>query len=156
MGCVFGQSAAVALQVLTSFTLHKSPRYTEATDICSLWKTFLAEGIHLEELSVDQVGIELMDFIASFSGLHHLTLLHLGGSRDPSHDMAEIFFRHAIPIHRNTSHYLNLQAMYEGWWCFSEDNATIILDCQKLSDLSIVLRWEDYHGGNNQRSPVVG
>jgi hypothetical protein len=136
---------------LTSFTLHISRVYMQVTDIGPLWKTFLAEGIRLEELSVDEVSIELMDFIASFSGLQRLTILRLGvESRDPSDDMAEIFFRHAIP---NTLRYLNLQAIYEGRWCFSEDNAAAILGCQKLSDLSIALWWKE---GNNQPSPVVG
>jgi hypothetical protein len=144
---------------LRSFTFHKYNHrsFGQTTDSRHLWKAFLSECIHLEELNVDEVNGELMDFIASFSGLQHLTLLRLSSeSREASDNTAEVFFQHVLPVHRSTLRSLTLEAVYQGKWCFSEDNASTILDCQKLGDLSIALRWENYHGENSQRSPVVG
>jgi hypothetical protein len=140
---------------LTSFTFHKY--YEKTTDSRPLWRAFLSECVRLEELSVDEVNSELMDFIASFSGLRHLALLRLSSeSREASDDIAEVFFQHVLPVHCSTLRSLTLEAVYQGEWCFSEDNAFMILDCQKLGYLSIALRWEDYDADNSQRSPVVG
>jgi hypothetical protein len=144
-------------KLLRSFTLCTYRHHRQASDSGPLWKAFLTEGISLEKLSTDEVNSELMDFIASFSGLRHLTLSGLGlQSRKASDDVADMFFRHVLPVHRSTLRSLHLRAAYEGNWCFSEANAAAILDCRKLRDLSIALHWEYYDERNIQRSPVVG
>jgi hypothetical protein len=142
---------------LKSFTLRNYRGYDKITDSRCLWKAFLIGGIILEELNVDEVSSEVMDFIASFSGLQRLTLLRLGSeTREASDNMADFFFRHVLPMHRSTLHSLTLEVAYEGKWCFSEANATVILDCQTLNGLSVALWWEDYEAENDGRSPVVG
>jgi hypothetical protein len=144
----------VHFKSLTSITFFKCRDYRQTTDGRLLWKAFLAEGIRLEELTVDDISSELVDFIASFSGLQRLALHDLGSTK-ASDNIADMFFRHALPMHRCTLHSLTLGAAYQGKWCFSEVNTAAILDCQKLNCLSIALQWEDYDAQNKQQSPVV-
>jgi hypothetical protein len=141
---------------LNSFTFRTYRDDRQTKDSRPLWKALLAGGIRLEALSADDISSELVDFIVSFSGLRSLTLVDLGiQSQETSDDIADMFFRHALPTHRSTLRSLTLDTAYQGKWCFSEVNAATILDCQRLRDLSIALRWEDYDAENSQRSPVV-
>jgi hypothetical protein len=105
----------------------------------NIWKVFLAEGIRLTELSTNAVSDELVEFVASSSGLRSLHLSILGSQRTDG--TAERFFCYALPMHHHTLRSLDLSVKYESnsGWCFSEANTSSILGCLKLHDLSITL-----------------
>jgi hypothetical protein len=120
-----------------------------------VWRALLAEGVSLEELAADHIHNELLEYIESYSGLQKLKLCGFAIASD-DHEIAERFFCRALSVHSSTLRSLALEPSFEGIWCFGENNnTTAILDCQKLSDLSIALQWEDYDAENNQRSPMV-
>jgi hypothetical protein len=123
---------------LTSFSFQSFQNLDSGSK--NIWKVFLVEGIRLTELSTNAVSDELVEFIASSSGLCSLHLSIPGTQRTDA--TAEMFFCHPLPLHHHTLRSLNLSVEYESnsSWCFSKANASFIFGCQELDDLSVTLR----------------
>jgi hypothetical protein len=132
---------------LTSFSLWSDANCQD------IWRVFLAKGIRLTELTAQTMSNELLEFIASYSGLHSLSLLIFNeGLKNAT---AETFFRHALPLHHHTLRSLTLwiESQCHSSWFFSEVNASAILGCKKLNELCIGLQRNCLK--DSQRNPVV-
>lgn len=103
-----------------------------------VWKTLRDAEIHLEEITVDVIVPALLDYLHSYSGLKKL-IMKPGGFDDGirSDAMASEFFATSFFKHRASLQELAIHALYEGGWCFSTGNLSVISACQVIKTLKM-------------------
>ncbi len=111
--------------------LNEQKQYGSSLD--DVWTTLKDAEIHLEEITVDVVVPAFLDYLQSYSGLKKL-IMKPGGFTDGirSDAMASEFFATSLVKHRASLQDLAIQALYEGGWCFSASNISMISGCQGL------------------------
>ena len=101
-----------------------------------IWSTFTGSGIQLEELVHNTTNTSLLDYLSSYSGLKKLELsVSPSTNASSSDETATRFFSDVLPRHLVTLESLNLDAYFEGEWCFTSRNAGLIGQCTKLNHL---------------------
>jgi hypothetical protein len=122
------------LRILRLMLNRQSDSPQQNSQICQL---LLDKSIHLDELTIDTTHpTSVLDYLSSYSGLHHLEFR----SRHPGADTPEgvhRFFSSVIPLHSAT-----LRELYLGWsvdtlWTrlISPDDVAQIKQCQQLTSL---------------------
>ncbi|TFK71983.1 hypothetical protein BDN72DRAFT_836910 [Pluteus cervinus] len=92
-----------------------------AFNLDPLWKSMKAAGTTLESLSTAQVSLDLVEFIASFSGLNKLKLFNIqSGELSSSEKITSTFWDIALPRHAPTLEMLSISWMIDvdhipGW-----------------------------------------
>lgn len=101
-----------------------------------IWKSVKEAGVLLEALVVDVVGPALLHYIGSYVGLRKL-VVKPGGFTDGTRSdaLAVEFFAVALVKHVRSLRELEIQAHYEGEWCFSPSNVSVIAACRNLEML---------------------
>jgi hypothetical protein len=126
---------------LTSFNLWSE------TNCQHFWRVLLTEGIRLTELTAQTVSDGLIKFMAAYSP----SLLIF--KEQLTNATPEMLFRHALPLHCQTMCSLTpwIENQCHSSWFFSEVNASAILGCKKLNELSIGLQLLTCHGNSPTR-----
>ncbi|KAJ6567016.1 hypothetical protein B0H19DRAFT_1374352 [Mycena capillaripes] len=151
------------LRTLRSFSLHRNMAHTEslqtksdpplpsaaATEkLCSTSQEVWGKGIHLADISVDQIEDGLLSYLASYSGLERLSIAYAGANTAAKSDqLAEMFFDKGLVPHVESLAELYVPASFEGRWCFGKHNAAIISQIRKLRSLCMSI--VTLEGGGN-------
>ncbi|KAJ7887050.1 hypothetical protein B0H14DRAFT_3430897 [Mycena olivaceomarginata] len=102
-------------------SLHLVGMYTWA----AVWTALLASGggggggVHLTDLTTDELTPELLAYLASYAGLRRLTLLHPAGKTQADTDrFADTFFGSVLPLHTASLVEPACPASSESQWSF--------------------------------------
>ncbi|KAF5319480.1 hypothetical protein D9619_008755 [Psilocybe cf. subviscida] len=103
------------------------------SSLAEFWTTLLQTGIQLEDITLDVVVPPFVDYLASYSGVRRLHLTP-GGFQDGSTSdlIGEAFYTRALPKHAAFLEDLNVNAVYDGGWCFGSHNREILARCTRL------------------------
>ncbi|KAF7345687.1 hypothetical protein MVEN_01588500 [Mycena venus] len=114
-------------------------------DISDIWKMLNAQKIHLKDLTTHSVTIELIQYLASYSGLERLTLPDAGSNIgvEERDTLADLFFQRALPRHAETLVAFSLPDAYEGHWSFGLHNVDVISRLRKLRILETSVTMAD-------------
>ncbi|KAJ7282518.1 hypothetical protein C8J57DRAFT_1295600 [Mycena rebaudengoi] len=110
-----------------------APRVATTDERCftlrDIWTALKSEAIHLTHISTDTVDDSLLTYLASYCGLEHLMLPHVGSdSEGESNRLAAIFFE-------NSLRKLCCPAAFEGKWSFGPHSCEVISQCGRLEVL---------------------
>lgn len=101
----------------------------------NIWSLLSQSGVCLTNLLVDNVDDDLMNYLASYSFLEHLSIENL--EPPPPDAVATRFYQHILPRHSETLRTLRVLPRRGGVWCPNATNAPGILKCRKLSALAL-------------------
>ncbi|KAF9533846.1 hypothetical protein CPB83DRAFT_411763 [Crepidotus variabilis] len=107
-----------------------------------LWRDMQATGIQLRSISVDDVSFSLLEYLASFTGLQHLTLslLRPHGEKyvDEEEEMAAFLFKTVLARHDRTLSHLAIVGE-ANCWSINDYCATALTRCRALVSLTTSL-----------------
>ncbi|KAJ7766558.1 hypothetical protein DFH07DRAFT_809394 [Mycena maculata] len=132
---VEGISQLIARNCLTSLYLDGPGEWGE---IWTRLRTDTGHPRYLTEINTRIVTSDLLEYLASYSGVRKLTLnFPDGGSRNASDRLADIFFETVLPQHAASLMELSCPAGYESRWSFGTHNLDAISRLQKLRALQM-------------------
>ncbi|KAK7032502.1 hypothetical protein VNI00_013071 [Paramarasmius palmivorus] len=121
-----------------------------SASLSGFWNTFRKEKIHIKELHVQyRIEPELLDYLASYSGLERLIIKDACPpgfiSRWDVADqrLAVKFAKQVIPKHAQSLVALHVQGHDEGWWSFGRHNVLCYEQCAELREWGISINSED-------------
>lgn len=116
----------------------KKKRYGSSKD--DIWKALAHVGARLEEIVVDDATLGFLGYLSSYSGLKKLYLFPRNFCDGQSSDeVARKFFAKPFQNHCGSLHDLQIEASFEGLWCFGKHNLLAISKCENLQTLSIAV-----------------
>ncbi|KAF9533842.1 hypothetical protein CPB83DRAFT_889642 [Crepidotus variabilis] len=112
------------------------------SDLDDVWRAMKAAGIRLRSISVDVMSPSLLEYLASFSGLHNLALsplpLNTMERGDGQEKMASFLFENVVVQHSRTlSHFAVTGKTH--CWSISNLNISALARCQFLTSLTTPL-----------------
>lgn len=100
--------------------------------------------MRLKKLHTAAASAEMIEYLASYSGLESIVLTdtHSDTTGSRIHDseediLARRFYSEILPAHASSLVELDVQASFEGPWCFSDHAVPALSKCQRLRTLSI-------------------
>ncbi|KJA16624.1 hypothetical protein HYPSUDRAFT_47244 [Hypholoma sublateritium FD-334 SS-4] len=116
--------------------LSEQKKYGSSLD--EVWSILRDAEVHLEEITVDVVVPALLDYLHSYSGVKKL-IMTPGGFDDGirSDAMASEFFAASLANHKASLQELAIKALFEGAWCLSAGNLSVISACQSVKTLKL-------------------
>jgi len=112
----------------------------------SVWSVLRSEKIHLQEIFTDDVQPALIEYLTSFSGVRRLRLIRASSYCTlplVSDQLAIKFYERALQNHVHSLDSLEIDAYYEGCWCFANHCSGIIKKCTRLTFLELPIKSED-------------
>ena len=112
----------------------------------NIWSSLRLENIHLQEIVTDEVQLTLIEYLTSFSGLRCLRLTRASRyTMTPleSDQLAITFYGRALQNHVHSLESLEIDARYEGKWCFADHCSGIIKQCACLTSLKLSIHSKD-------------
>jgi hypothetical protein len=111
----------------------------------NVWLSLRLENIHLQEIVTDDVQLALIEYLTSFSGLQRLRLTQASLFLSPlaSDQVAIEFYERALHNHVHSLESLEIDAGYEGNWCFASHCSGIIKQCAYLTSLKLSINSKD-------------
>ncbi|KAJ7141692.1 hypothetical protein C8R43DRAFT_847381, partial [Mycena crocata] len=98
------------------------------------------DRIYLKEISTNMVTPDLLQYLASYSGLENISISRPdGGSRDKSDHLADMFYSHVLPRHARSLLQLSCPAGYESRWSFGTHNVDVVAWMNKLMSLHMTI-----------------
>lgn len=145
------------LNSLVSLELHyriAKPDDNDGTDrdISRVWNLLRAAGIHLTSLDTNVANIELLNYIASYSGLVSLALTALEFQDLTRSEILAKKFYDVLSEHAQSLVRLSVSPSYSGSWCFSKENFVGVLKCLNITHLLLGLDGDDGTGMNIDES----
>ncbi|KAF8907599.1 hypothetical protein CPB84DRAFT_1768316, partial [Gymnopilus junonius] len=96
--------------------------------------------VRLEEIDIDNASPSLAGYLSSYSGMKRLRLsprnFYDGHSSD---EVARHFFAKSLRSHCCSLQDLQIDAIFEGLWCFGEHNLAALVKCENLHSLSMAV-----------------
>ncbi|KAJ7491336.1 hypothetical protein B0H11DRAFT_1007056 [Mycena galericulata] len=135
----------IVLQSSTLTGLHLSGSRTWS----EVWATLHTDTnlhIHLQDISVNTVTLDLLTYLASYSGLETLALERPDGDntrREKCDNLADVFFNTVLPRHASSLIYLSCPATYECDWSIGTHNIDAISGLHRLQMLEISINSTD-------------
>ncbi|KAF8968535.1 hypothetical protein BDZ97DRAFT_1755206 [Flammula alnicola] len=122
------------------------------SNISDIWDTLMVFGIYLEEITLTKITPSFLEYLECYSGLKKLTFTSSGFNNATKSDKcATRFFGTPLTKHVRTLEKLNINAEFEGLWCFGDHNMAVIMQCHALRVLGIRIFGE---GLQNKKSPT--
>ncbi|EDQ98499.1 uncharacterized protein LACBIDRAFT_335910 [Laccaria bicolor S238N-H82] len=112
----------------------------------NIWSSLRLENIHLQDIVTDDVQLALIEYLTSFSGLRCLRLTYASRytkSPPTSDQLAIMFYERALQNHVRSLESLEIDAGYEGNWCFANHCSGIIKQCACLTSLKLSIDSKD-------------
>ena len=112
----------------------------------NIWSSLRLENIHLQEIVTDDVQLTFIEYLTSFSGLRRLRLTRASRyTMTPleSDQLAITFYGRALQNHVHSLESLEIDARYEGKWCFADHCSSIIKQCACLTSLKLSIHSKD-------------
>lgn len=108
-----------------------------------IWRTICNAGLRLEEITLYVVPPAFVDYIGSYSGLKKL-VIGTGGFKDEvTSDKAGRKFYKVLEKHAGSIEELDIDAYYQGSWCFGHHNKALLSTLQNLKTLSMKVKPSD-------------
>lgn len=115
------------------------------------WSALRIEKICLRDVSVDIVNDALLEYLASYSGVTSMTLVHKRPVNPGHHvDISFRFWGEILPRHADTLLTLIVRPNFErsGGWCIDTRSLGAIRKCKRLEILRVkldreIFKWED-------------
>ena len=105
-----------------------------------LWKAITQIGVRLERIIIEDAALPFVQYLSSYSGLKKLRLIPRNFFESSTSDqVASEFFDKALQNHLHTLQDLQIDAVYEGLWCFSKHNLPVLSRCEGLRTLSMAV-----------------
>ena len=111
-----------------------------------VWSSLRLENIHLQEIVTDYVQLALINYLTSFSGLRRLRLTQASWYRMSPLECDQLaidFYGRALQNHVHSLESLEIDASYEGNWCFAGHCSGIIQQCARLTSLKLSINSKD-------------
>ncbi|KAK7031942.1 hypothetical protein R3P38DRAFT_2926171 [Favolaschia claudopus] len=101
------------------------------------WEIWNAlRGVHLVDLHTDQVSDDMLEYVASYSGLKRLVIKYADGQDDDdSNRLADKFYESALPRHADSLVALFCRGTWEGRWSFGPHNFEQLAMLRRLESL---------------------
>jgi hypothetical protein len=118
----------------------------------NVWPSLRLENVYLQEIVTDDVQLALIEYLASFSGLRRLRLTQASRyctSPLASDQLAIEFYGRALQNHVHSLESLEIDASYEGNWCFASHCSDIIKRCACLTSLKLSINSKDIEEEKN-------
>lgn len=112
----------------------------------NVWSSLRLENIHLQDIVTDDIQLALIEYLTSFSGLRRLRLTQASRytmSPLASDQLAIMFYERALQNHVHSLESLEIDANYEGKWCFANHCSGIIKQCACLTSLKLSIDSKD-------------
>ncbi|KAI3601580.1 hypothetical protein WG66_003040 [Moniliophthora roreri] len=155
---VWSKHLRSATTLFTSLTSLSVSGVSYSVSLSTLWKTLTQQKIHIKDITVQwRIEPELLDYLASFSGIKHLAILCAfpDGPRSSwdgqDRRLAIQFANRVLPKHAESLETLNVSGHDEGCWAFRRTNAAQYGKCTMLRELGISINSEDI-GSNSINS----
>ena len=103
-----------------------------------IWRAICTTDLRLEEITVGTIPSAFLEYIGSYSGLKKLNIK--GYINGVTSDSAAEKFYEALEMHVGSIEELNIDACYEGLWCFGHHNQALFSTLQHLRTLSVKVR----------------
>lgn len=132
------------LKYLTSLVVRHHGRFSNLSLrlLDGVWKTLGKEAIYLKELQIDNLTMEALTYLGSYSGLERLHVGKTIHSFPIESDLLNYLCRTVLPKHSASFVDLAIIVAYQELGCFGEGNMSSILKCQNLSYLCVRLPGE--------------
>ncbi|KAI3622554.1 hypothetical protein WG66_015167 [Moniliophthora roreri] len=142
---LLNESLSAAVRALKNLKAVKVVAGWQALSPASIWSTFQAEHIRLQEVeSRGRIDGSILDYLNNFSGLVKLKIQSVHTSSDEETDSLATYFNSTIlPRHRETLETLVVTGHEEGLWSFGEHNAQEYARCVNLRELEVCLNRAD-------------
>ncbi|KAF8163823.1 hypothetical protein B0H34DRAFT_795471 [Crassisporium funariophilum] len=101
------------------------------------WTQFARLGICLKNIKLDRIPPAFIAYLGHYTGLRKLALTGGFENGQESDACGSRFFNEALTHHTQTLEELDINACYEGLWCFGEHNLSIVSQCRMLKTLGI-------------------
>ncbi|KAH9477062.1 hypothetical protein JR316_0010978 [Psilocybe cubensis] len=135
----------ISLKSISLEDIHPHPSHTSLfyTSLPSdVWRVLDSNGIHLEEITLDEAPPSFIDYLSSYSGLKRLRFID--NPCKPADGTADLFFEKALLGHAQSLECLEIVPPYpEGRWCFSGSNSGRFSIFSKLKHLAVNFQLSD-------------
>ena len=114
-----------------------------------IWRTICNADLRLEEIALDTITSAFLEYIGSYSGLKKLKI-STGGFEDwiESDSAAKIFYK-AVEMHAGSIEELDIDAYYQGLWCFGHHNKALFPIFQNLTTLGVKVQSSEFVEGSD-------
>ncbi|KAJ6528744.1 hypothetical protein DFH09DRAFT_1045450 [Mycena vulgaris] len=130
-------------QVVSQSRSLTSLRLEGSKEWCEVWNMLGDKtSLRLTEIKAGIVTSELLAYLASYSGIEHLTLQWPDGE-DASAQLADMFFQRVLPKHTKSLVELSCAAAYESRWSFGTHNVDVISQLRNLKSLDMSVNSAD-------------
>jgi hypothetical protein len=118
------------------------------------WRAIRNAGLKLEEIYLSTIPLTFLEYIGSYSGLKKLTIC-TGGFKDgiASDSAGKNFFK-ALEKHASSIEELDINAYYEGLWCFGHHNKALLSTFHNLKILNVKVRSSDLVPGSEDQDII--
>ena len=136
----------ISLHIENIFSTKDQVSVNPGSSTGNIWSSLRLENIHLQEIVTDEVQLTLIEYLTSFSGLRRLRLTRASRyTMTPleSDQLAITFYGRALQNHVHSLESLEIDARYEGKWCFADHCSGIIKQCACLTSLKLSIHSKD-------------
>jgi hypothetical protein len=116
--------------------LNRVERYSSS--VSDAFAVLNRENIHLRGIVINEVNSTILSYLESYSGLLQHLVIDTNGAEETD-ALAERFFSSVLPRHVASIIVLGICPCLEGKWCYDNRAAAVLLQCKRLSSLTIVL-----------------
>ena len=120
-----------------------------------IWRVICNTELKLEEITLDRTPSAFLEYINSYSGLKKLKIVTKGYNGQVESDSAAKRFYEGLEKHVGSIKELDIDACYEGLWCFGHHNQALFSTLQHLRTLSVRVR-SDHFVPSSSKDIVVG
>ena len=120
--------------------------------ISEIFATLNRERIHLRGVSVDDLCSAVIDYLGSYSDrLENFQVPYFySDNAVQSNALAERFYTSILPMHANAIRVFCIRSTSEGGWCFNDQSMSAMLQCKRLTSITVVLDSASCHRGGGE------